>query len=229
MSDLLKPQGKKSKGEGSKDAKRSKTNKNLTSALPDRAKEAALEDAAAKSLSERETVFEPWQRQVIRLQSQGWSLTAIINKGIEARRNVKGGKGNRRGYARLPGVTKLFESLRERPEFRETCRTAFAFSVDAIAQETLLLFRSLDQIPGLKGRDLVDARYKRGIGTLNVAGRIVPGVWGEQSDVEREVIVMEVGGGWIPTRTISGVVGQGREAEEAAERWKKLRADAKDA
>jgi hypothetical protein len=223
------PKGKANKGTGGKDQKRVRANKNITQNLPDRAKEAALESDITKQMdSVAETVFEPWERQLIRLQSMGWSLTKIIEKGVEARQKAKDkGEVKRRGFAAIPGVVKVFMTLRAKPELREACRNAFAFSVDSIAQETLLLFRSLDQVPGLKGKDLVDERYKRGLGTLNVAGRIVPDLWGEHNEGEPEVIVFEASGGWVPTQLANGP-GQGKEAQEAAGKWRKRREEAKD-
>ena len=59
------------------------------------------------------------------------------------------------------------------------------------------------------GRDLVDAIYKESGRTLQIAGRPLSGTWGEFSNTDHEVIVMEVNCGWVPTRTVSGVSGQG--------------------
>jgi len=78
-------------------------------------------------------------------------------------------------------------------------------------------------------RDLVNARDKRIQRTLQVAGRIMPDKWGELAEADREVIVFEPYGGWVPTNLARGVPTQGAEAETAAERWAKMRREAKDA
>jgi hypothetical protein len=223
------PKGKPQKGAGSKDSKLSKHNKNISQALPDRKKEDALTAEVTKQMSEvQDIVFAPWQRNVIKLQSQGWSFERIIEVG-EKKRKATG--TDRPGFRKpiYPSRKTLYAYLGSQPEFRESCDKAFAFAVDAEAQRTLELSKSLDQIPGLKPAELVNARDKRIQRTLQVAGRIMPDKWGEQSEADREVIVFEASGGWVPTRMVKGVPGQGSEADIAAERWRKIREEAKDA
>ena len=129
----------------------------------------------------------------------------------------------------FPSRQTLYAAMGQRPEFREACERAFAFAVDAEAQRTLELSKSLDQIEGLKPAELVNARDKRIQRTLQVAGRIMPDKWGEQAEADREVIVYEPYGGWVPTNLAKGSPGQGGEGEAAAERWRKIREEAKDA
>ena len=123
----------------------------------------------------------------------------------------------------LPSRKTLFTATKNQPEFKEECERTFAFAVDAEAQRTLELSKSLDQIPGLKPSELVSARDRRIQRTLQIAGRIHPDKWGEQATSEREVIVFEPYGGWVPTNLATGGPGQGAEAEAAAERWRKMR------
>jgi len=256
------PQGpqKKAHGQGSKDSKLTKRNKNVTTGLPDREKEAREVADVSRRMGEVETVFEPWMERVIELQSQGWSFAKIIEEG-EKKRKETGKDHPGRRYVDIPSRKTLFAAARERPEFKETCERAYAFAVDAETQRGLELAVSLDkehedllemvkQVPDVEGldpvqkvlalvksvevripvaRDLVNARDKRIQRTLQIAGRIHPDKWGEQATSEREVIVFEPYGGWVPTNTLKGAPGQGGEAESAAERWKKMREEAKDA
>jgi hypothetical protein len=220
---------KKQHGQGSKDSKLEKRNKNVSSALPDRQKEAKEVSEISAAMSEQETVFEPWQLRVIELQSQGWSFEKIIEAGEKARKEKKGKATWGRGAVILPSRKTLWKATTTRPEFKEICEKSYAFAVDAEAQRTLELSKSLDQIPDLKPSQLVEARYKRIQTTLTIAGRIHPDKWGQLATSEREVIVFEPYGGWLPTNTIKGAPGQGAEAESAAERWRKMRQEAKDA
>jgi hypothetical protein len=175
-------------------------------------------------------VFEPWQLRVIELQEQGWSFAKIVEEGERLRKARQGKlKAWGRNVVLLPSWKTLCKATRERPEFKETCERSYAFAVDAEAQRTLELAKSLDQIPDLKPPELVAARDKRIQRTLQVAGRIHPDKWGEQATSEREVIVFEPYGGWAPTNLAAGAPGQGSEALSAAERWKRLREEAKDA
>jgi predicted flap endonuclease-1-like 5' DNA nuclease len=264
MPDKSKPQEggphKKQTGQGSKDSKLTKRNKNVTSALPDREKEAREVADVSERMAAVETVFEPWQKRVIDLQAQGWSFARIIEAGENRRKQTGTARPGRR-VVELPSRQTLFESTREHPEFKETCERAYAFAVDSEAQRGLELSVSLDKehedllrilkkppkVDGLDPagkallmskfmesripvtRDLVNARDKRIQRTLQIAGRIHPDKWGEQATSEREVIVFEPYGGWVPTNTLKGSPGQGGEAESAVERWKKMREEAKDA
>jgi hypothetical protein len=212
---------------GGRDSHTAKVNKNITQALPDRVKQDSLEAAAAKEMSEvQATVFQPWQRNVIKLQSQGWSFERIIERGIARRRETGRPSPKRVMY---PSRKLLYAFLGSQPEFRESCDKAFEFAVDAEAQRTLELAKSLDQIEGLKPPELVNARDKRIQRTLQVAGRIMPDKWGEQAEGDREVIVFEASGGWVPVKTVQGVPGQGDEGGAAREKWRKMREEAKDA
>ena len=217
---------KKQHGQGSKDSKLEKRNKNVSSALPDRQKQAKEVAEISAGLAEQETVFLPWQLNVIKLQSQGWSFEKIIEHGEKRRRET-----GRPHPTRIiwPSRKLLYQTMGQRPELREACDKAFAFAVDAEAQRTLELAKSLDSIADLKPYELVQARDKRIQRTLQVAGRIMPDKWGELAQGDREVIVFEPYGGWLPTNTIKGSPGQGAEAESAAERWRKMRQEAKDA
>ena len=233
MPDKSKPQEggphKKQTGQGSKDSKLTKRNKNVTSALPDREKEAREVADVSERMAAVETVFEPWMERVIELQSQGWSFEKIIEEGEKIRKEMKGNATWGRNKVLLPSRKTLFVGVREHPEFKETSERAYAFAVDGEAQRSLELAKSLDQIPDLKPGELVNARDKRIQRTLQIAGRIHPDKWGEQATSEREVIVFEPYGGWVPTNTLKGSPGQGGEAESAVERWKKMREEAKDA
>ena len=224
--DKQRPQAKKPAGAGGKDSRLQKRNKNVTAAFSDRNKENELAAEVSKQLLEQEeTVFEPWQRNVIKLQSQGWSFERIIEVGEERRRQT----GIRPKRIVWPSRTLLYTSMNQRPEFREACEKAFAFACDAEAQRTLELAKSLDGINGLRPNEIVNARDKRIQRTLQVAGRIMPDKWGELAEADREVIVFEPYGGWVPTNLARGVPTQGAEAETAAERWAKMRREAKDA
>ena len=221
--------GKDQKGQGGKDSKLTKRNKNVTTGLPDRKKEAKLEADVTREMAEvQEVVYEPWQLRVIELQSQGWSFEKIIEIGENERKQTGKAHPGRRKVG-LPSRHTLYTGLLNHPEFRETSEKAFAFAVDAEAQRTLELAKSLDQIVGLKPPELVAARDKRIQRTLQVAGRIHPDKWGEQATADREVIVFEPYGGWVPQATLHGAPGQGGEAESAVERWRKIREEAKDA
>jgi len=224
------PQGpqKKAHGQGSKDSKLTKRNKNVTTGLPDREKEAREVADVSRRMGEVETVFEPWMERVIELQSQGWSFSKIIEEGQKQRKQTNTNRPGRRTVV-LPSRQTLFQAARERPEFKETCERAYAFAVDSEAQRTLELTMSLDQEADLKPFERVRSRDMRIQRTLQIAGRIHPDKWGEQATSEREVIVFEPYGGWVPTNTLKGAPGQGGEAESAAERWRKMREEAKDA
>ena len=102
-----------------------------------------------------------------------------------------------------------------------------------MAQEAVVVTRELDQVKyadgkPLAGRDLVEAKYKRILASMNIAERRLSG-WQRDQQGETEVIVFEPYGGWVPTNTLKGSPGQGGEAESAVERWKKMREEAKDA
>ena len=256
------PEGphKKQHNQGAKDQKLTKRNKNVTTGLPDREKEAREVDVS-KRMGEVETVFEPWMERVIELQSQGWSFERIIEEGERLRKQTKPNATWGRNKVLLPSRYTLWKGTKDRPEFKEEAERAYAFAVDAEAQRGLELAVSLDKehsdllelvkgIPDVEGldpvqkvlalvksvearipvaRDLVNARDKRIQRTLQITGRIHPDKWGEQATSEREVIVFEPYGGWVPTNTLKGSPGQGSEAENAAERWKKMREEAKDA
>jgi len=229
MSDPQKPQGKKQTGQGSKDSRLAKRNKNVSADLPDRKKEAQLEADVNREMKDIQIdVFKPWQKAVIELQLQGWDFESIIRKGMEARQNVKAGKRKDTRWAHIPARRQFFEALREQPGYKEACNYAFDFSVESLGQETVRITRALDQVEGLKGRDLVEAMYKRILASLNIAERRLPG-WQKDQQGDREVIVFEPYGGWVPTNVIKGSPGQGPEAEAARERWKKMREQAKDA
>ena len=225
-----KVQGKAQKGQGGRDSKLTKHNKNVTSSLTDRNKEAKMEAEVSKQLSSvEETVFLPWQIRVIELQAQGWSFAKIIEEGEKKRKEIKGNQTWGRNKIILPSRKTLFKATSDQPGFKEACERAFVFAVDAEAQRTIELAKSLDEIAGLEAMNLVNARDKRIQRTMQIAGRIMPDKWGEQAESEREVIVFEPYGGWLPTaRATSGDPGQGTEAEEARERWKKMREESKD-
>jgi hypothetical protein len=253
------PQGKAQKGAGGKDQKLTKRNKNVTSSLSDRTKDAKLEADVTREMQEvQETVFEPWQLRVIELQSQGWSFEKIIEEGENKRKQMGTARPGMRRVL-LPSRTTLFKAVTSHPEFREACEKSYSFAVDSEAQRTLELAKSLDRehesllemvkAPDLTGldpvetvkalvkfaearipvaRDWVNARDKRIQRTLQVAGRIMPDKWGEQAEADREVIVFEPYGGWLPQNTATGVPGQGAEADSAAAKWRKMREEAKD-
>ena len=222
------PKGKPQKGAGGHDAKLTKRNKNVSSALPDRQKEAKEVAEVSGQMAEQGDNFLPWQRAVIELQLQGWSFEAIIRKGMEARQNVRAGKRKEMRWAKIPARRQFFQALKDQPGYKEACTYAFNYAVECLAQETIGLTRELDQVPDLKGRDLVDAKYKRILASMNIAERRLAS-WQRDQQGETEVIVFEPYGGWIPTNTIKGSPGQGAEAESAAERWRKMREEAKDA
>lgn len=224
------PKGKPQKGQGGKDSKLTHRNKNVSSDLPDRQKEAKEVAEISEKMAAQGDTFLPWQHQVIELQLQGWSFEAIIRKAEEARAKIKAGNRTRKyiRWARIPSRRPFFEALKEQPGYKEACTYAFNFSVECLAQETIGLTRELDQVPDLKGRDLVDAKYKRILASMNIAERRLAS-WQRDQQGETEVIVFEPYGGWIPTNTIKGSPGQGAEAESAAERWRKMREEAKDA
>ena len=222
------PKGKPQKGAGGHDSRLTKRNKNVSSALPDRQKEAKEVAEVSAGIALEGTAFLPWQNQVIELQLQGWSWEAIIQRGMQARANIKAGKRKDTRWARIPARRQFFEALKTQPGYKEACTYAFNFSIEGLAQETPRLTRELDQVPDLKGRDLVDAKYKRILASLNIAERRLAS-WQRDQQGETEVIVFEPYGGWIPTNTIKGSPGQGAEAESAAERWRKMREEAKDA
>jgi len=218
-----KPKGKDLKGAGSKDAKLQKRNKNVTSDLPDRQKEAKLEAEVRREMAESgETIFEPWQLRVIELQAAGWSFERIIREG-EKERDRMGTRHKGFREVSLPGRATLYTALNDLPNLREACEKAFRFAVDSQAQETIELANSLDQRKGLRPYEWVQARDKKIGRRLQVAARLHPDKWGDLATSEREVIVFEPYGGWVPTNLAKGAPGQGPEAEAAAERWKKMR------
>jgi hypothetical protein len=222
--------GKAQKGAGGKDSKLTKRNKNVTTGLTDRNKEAKLESDVTREMQEaQETVFAPWQLRVIELQAQGWSFEKIIEEGEKKRKATKTNHPGMRKIL-LPSRKTLYLATSSHPEFAEACEKAYSFAVDSEAQRTLELAKSLDTIPGLKPPELVTARDKRIQRTLQIAGRIKPDKWGEQSEADREVIVFEPYGGWVPTNVVKdGDPGQGAEAQSAAGRWRKMREEARDA
>ncbi len=82
MSDPQKPQGKKQIGQGGKDQKLTKRNKNISTELPDRKKEAQLEEDVNREMKDvQKDDLLPWQKVVIELQLQGWDFESIIRKG----------------------------------------------------------------------------------------------------------------------------------------------------
>jgi hypothetical protein len=223
------PKGKAQKGAGAKDARAAKTNRNIKASLPDRQKEAKAVEQVQREMAETETIYEPWQKRVLDLQAQGWSFERIIEEGERQRKQVKPNATWGRNKVLLPSRFTLWKATSSQPEFKEECEKRYAFAVDAEAQRTLELSVSLDQIPGMKPAELVSARDRRIQRTLQIAGRIHPDKWGEQATGEREVIVFEPYGGWVPTNLSKGGPGQGAEAEAASERWRKMREEAKDA
>ena len=132
-----KPLGKAPKGQGGKDVKLEKRNRNVNTSLPDRQKEAKEVSEISAAMSEQETVFEPWQLRVIELQSQGWSFEKIIEAGEKARKEKKGNATWGRGAVILPSRKTLWKATTTRPEFKEVCEKSYAFAVDSEAQRTL--------------------------------------------------------------------------------------------
>ena len=123
-----KPLGKAPKGQGGKDVKLEKRNRNVNTSLPDRQKEAKEVSEISAAMSEQETVFEPWQLRVIELQSQGWSFEKIIEAGEKARKEKKGNATWGRGAVILPSRKTLWKATTTRPEFKEVCDKAYAFA-----------------------------------------------------------------------------------------------------
>lgn len=225
----IQPKGKPQKGAGGHDAKLTKRNKNISTELPDRKKEAQLEEDVNREMKDvQKDDLLPWQKVVIELQLQGWDFESIIRKGEDARQNVRAGKRKYMRWARIPSRRLFFQALKDQPGYKEACTYAFNFSVESLAQEAVGITRKLDKVDGLKGRDLVDAMYKRILASMNIAERRLQ-AWQRDQEGETEVIVFEPYGGWVPTNIIKGSPGQGPEAEAAAARWKKMREQAKDA
>lgn len=219
--------GKHQKGTSDKNKKLAARNKNVTSSFSDRNKEAKQEADVNREMQESETVFEPWQVRVIELQAAGWSFERIIKAGDERRRQT-GKHRPRTKEIELPSRQTLYLATKARPEFYEECEKAYRFAIDSKAQETVELAESLDERRGLKPYEWVQARDKRIRHIHHVAGRLHPDKWGDLATSEREVIVFEPYGGWVPTNLASGSPGQGVEAEAAVLRWKRMRAEAKD-
>ena len=230
MPDEPRGPSKPQKGQGAKDSKLTKRNKNITSSLPDRNKERQLEADVNREMKDlQETIFEPWMQRVIELQSAGWSFERIIREGEKKRKETGTARPGYRKDVLLPSRKLLYTTLHDRPELAEECDKAQRFASDSFAQENRELADTLDEREGLKPFEWVQARHRRIRHRYHHAARLYPDKWGEQSTSEREVIVFEPYGGWQPTNTIKGAPAQGAEAEAAAERWRKIREAAKDA
>lgn len=248
------PQGKLQKGSttGGRDSKRAARNKNLTQELPDRGKEAALEAEVVKSLEERkESAFTPQEQEVLRLRAQGWSFYRIRKFGEKARKGA--GKGTHfiipthvdrlrreRPEFREESDKRYDEYVEDKAE--NVLRLAAQMKRQRGLSEEVL--RDADKMLHEKDPGKRDAMYKRCLiylqhgwrraraiydetgRDLQVASVRIPDKWSERNEGEREVIVHEVYGGWIPVRTVTGIPGQGPEAEEARKRWQKIREEA---
>ena len=212
---------KASKGTAGKDSRRLKANKNITQELPDRSKEVKLEAEATRMLAEaHESQFDVEHLAVIDLVAQGLSYRQIgALNGATRKRTAFGSK--------LPtGWSVSWRTIvrwrKKDPAFAEATEEAHNEYVRASVMEVAALSESLDQITGLKGRDLVYARDKRIQRTLQIAGRRLRD-WADIGDVDAEIVVYEVGDGWQPERVAAGSPGQGPESDEAAVEWRQIR------
>lgn len=241
--------GKAQKGVGSRDSRRASRNKNLTSALPDRGKDRALEVRAAETLQEqKETSFTPQEQAVIDLQAQGLSFANIGRLG---RVSVDGRKKS------IVSTRTIRRWRATKPEFKEESEKALNSYIESCAQEALRFVRSMRKLRGISDkvlddadkiltepdRDKRDGMYKRlriylrhaavkvhsmnseVRTTLNIAGRRLNG-WQENAETDQEVIVFDWSPEWRGGRAMEGDPGQGAAAAAARARWQKIRAKA---
>jgi hypothetical protein len=217
------------KGAGGHDKKLTKHNRHVSSALPDRAKTQKAEDEMTEKLR-LSRILKADPRGEGHGKQYGLDTFAVI---IGLRREgltiAQIGKIGKLGNVRIPSSKVIYKLQESNPELREASNKAFGDAVREGAEETLSLARSLDKVKGLKGRTLVEARDKRIARQLQIARQRLPDEWGGQQEGEPEVIVFEPYGGWIPTNIIKNAPGQGPEGEAAAERWRKMRKEGKDA
>jgi hypothetical protein len=211
---------------GGHDRRLIKANKNVSFAMPDRAKtEKAENDMEEKLRMQR--ILEADPRGNGHGRKYGLATFAVIlglrREGLTFEQIGKMGK---LGDVRIPSTSVLYKLQESNPELREAWTKAYGDAVRTAAEETLGLARSLDKVKGLRGRGLVDARDKRIARQLQIARQRLPDEWGGLQEGEPEVIVFETYGGWVPTDLATGAPGQGPEGEAAAERWRKMREEA---
>jgi hypothetical protein len=222
----IRPDQGKAPGKGVKpnttaghDARLVKRNKNVSNSLPDRQKEGKAEaDMTERLRMQRIAKGDP--RGNGHGKRYGAGTFAVIldlrRQGLSLEQVAKMGKV---GDVRIPSIHTLYKLQEHNVELKEAWTHAFSQAVRNGAEETLSLARSLDQVKGLRGKALVDARDKRIQRQLQIARQRLPDEWGGDQEGESEVIVFEASGGWVPTATIKGAPGQGAEAEQAAARW----------
>ena len=139
----------------------------------------------------------------------------------------------------MPCRPVLYRTRKEQPNWAEELERAVREYINEAATEmgrlskTYLRYRrkvrlddDTELVPTV--RDMIQSTHLQIRDTVDIAGRLLPGKWGDQVVSDQEVIIFEPYGGWVPTNTLKGSPGQGGEAESAAERWKKMREDAKD-
>jgi hypothetical protein len=132
----------------------------------------------------------------------------------------------------MPSTGALYSWLDDKPEFAEQYEEAYNDFINEQAEESIHLAMSLDSVPGVKGYNLVQARDKRIMRQLQIAGVRLRKKWGPEAETGGDTIVIEVSGGWNPlpsTALADSPNGQGVEAAKAAERWKAIREGAADA
>jgi len=223
MANEQKPQGKAQKGQGGKDSKLAKRNKNVTAALSDRVKEDALAAEVTKQMEEVETSFTPQEQAILQLRRMGWSFERIRRFGEKER------KGRGEKHSLIPSH---IERLREtRPEFEEEAQKKYNRYVEDKAEEVLRLASRMKSQRGLSDKvlDIADRLLKEKdpqtrdaiwkwcqiqilhgtrkvqaihneVGRdLQVAAARVSDKWGPNAEADREVIVFEPHGGWVPS------------------------------
>jgi hypothetical protein len=211
------------KGQGSKDARLTKRNKNLTSDLPDRQKAQAAEDSMAERLVAADTRRTNKGNIQYGLDTMavilGMRRDGLTLEQIAAKRQI--------GTIKLPCAATISDIAHANPEFSEAMKRARKEYERSIVEDSIQQIPKISRVPGLKGATKARALADHARVGLALGRQALPEDYSGDQDAEVEVIVFETSGGWVPTRIarrVDGVpMGQGVEGDAAAERWRKIR------
>ena len=196
------------------DVRLQKRNRNVASSLPDREKQGKAEADMIERLRLQKIVdSDPRAENAIYPAEVRADVLMRRREGLSARQIAR-----LKGY---PSYRTIHDWREGDPTFAEAWEKEYDLYAAEEAEEVLpSLVKPMRAVRGLKGTGKIFALKTQADLTLRIAATRSPAKWGNQTSEDREVIVFETYGGWIPTDTIKGSPGQGAEAEAAAERWK---------
>ena len=218
------------KGSVGKDRSQARHNPHIHVDLPDLNTELAKEDAIHQHLMER--VASGDQRAKGHGKRYGADVSAIL---IALRRDgltVKQIAAKRSwGGVRLPSEDGIRYLRRTNPELKEAMDRARKDYEREIVEDGIARIPEISRVKGLKGVGKSRALAEHARVALQLGRQSLPASYAGDVE-EREIIVMEVSGGWNPAAASASSGedpdGQGRDAAAARDRWKRMRENGED-